>query len=140
MKLKYKNTYFTKSLLISILIAIFTSLLYAEEPSAVKADAALPMLLDFGAKECIPCKKMAPILVELEKEYKEILTVKFIDVWQTQNVSKAKKYNINSIPTQIFLDENGKELWRHVGFISKEDILNKWKTLGYDFNTSKGEK
>jgi thioredoxin 1 len=104
---------------------------------STKKEAKLPLLLDFGAEKCIPCKKLAPILEEMEKEYKGVLLVKFVDVWKQENVAEAKKYKINSIPTQIFFDEKGKELWRHVGFISKEDMLKKWKELGYDLEDLK---
>lgn len=102
--------------------------------SVVKTDAVqkLPKLLDLGAHKCIPCKKMEPILAELTKEYKGVFNVEFIDVWQPENKEKANGYGIETIPTQIFFDSEGKELWRHVGFISKEDILNKWKELGYN--------
>jgi thioredoxin 1 len=108
-----------------------------------KKEEKLPQLIDLGAKKCIPCKMMAPILDELGKEYKGILIVKFIDVWMPENAAEAKKYKISSIPTQIFFDKEGKELWRHVGFISKKDLLKKWKELGYDFEDIKknaGEK
>ncbi len=103
-------------------------------------NAKLPRLLDLGAKKCIPCKMMAPILEELTKEYAGVMDVEFIDVWQKENAEKAQKYNIQSIPTQIFFDADGKELWRHEGFISKEDIFKQWKTLGYDFEKIKNEK
>jgi len=108
--------------------------------SEVKEEVKIPMLIDLGAKKCIPCKKMAPILDELTKEYEGIFTVKFIDVWEKEGAAEAEKYKIESIPTQIFFDENGKELWRHTGFISKEDILKKWKELGCDFEKMKKEK
>lgn len=108
--------------------------------SEVKEEVKIPMLIDLGAKKCIPCKMMAPILDELTKEYEGMFTVKFIDVWEKENVAEAEKYKIESIPTQIFFDENGKELWRHAGFISKEDILKKWKELGCDFEKMKKEK
>ena len=94
---------------------------------------SLPKLLDLGAKECIPCKKMAPILEEMEKEYKRVLDVEFVDVWQPENKERALNHKVTVIPTQIFFDARGKELWRHIGFISKEDMLKKWKELGYDF-------
>lgn len=100
----------------------------------------LPKLLDLGAKKCIPCKKMAPILEELTTEYIGIMDVEFIDVWQKENAVKAQKYGIESIPTQIFFDADGKELWRHEGYISKEDILAKWKALGYDLENLKKDK
>ena len=90
----------------------------------------LPQMIDLGAGKCIPCKLMKPILDELKLDYKEQFKVTFIDVWE--NPDEAKKYNITLIPTQIFYDASGKELARHEGFFSKEDILDKWKELGID--------
>jgi thioredoxin 1 len=87
-----------------------------------------PLLVDLGATKCIPCKKMAPILEELKEKYAGSLEVVFIDVWE--NNQAGKNFGIESIPTQIFYDAEGKELFRHVGFISKEDILDKWKEFG----------
>lgn len=90
--------------------------------------AKLPKLIDLGADKCIPCKMMAPILEELKKEYAGRMNVEFIDVWK--NPDAGKQYGIEMIPTQIFYDADGKELFRHMGFFSKEDILGKWKELG----------
>ena len=92
--------------------------------------AKLPHLIDLGAGKCIPCKMMKPILDDLKQNYDEQLKVTFIDVWENQD--QAKVYNIKMIPTQIFFDANGNELFRHEGFYSKEDILSKWKELGID--------
>jgi thioredoxin 1 len=92
---------------------------------------ALPRLVDLGADKCIPCKMMAPILKELKTEYSGRMDVEFIDVWK--NPDAGKKYGIKLIPTQIFYDASGKELFRNIGFLSKEDILSKWKELGYSF-------
>jgi thioredoxin 1 len=110
--------------------------------SVSKAEAAqkLPKLLDLGAKKCIACKMMAPLLDELTKEYKGVFDVEFIDVWQPENKEKAKAHGIRAIPTQIFFDASGKELWRHEGFFSKEDILKKWKELGFTFKAVPQEK
>jgi thioredoxin 1 len=91
---------------------------------------ALPKLLDLGAGKCIPCKMMKPILDELATEYKDRFQTVFIDVWE--NPDEAKAYKINLIPTQLFFDAAGQELFRHEGFFSKEDILGKWKELGVD--------
>jgi len=95
--------------------------------------AGLPRLVDLGADKCIPCKAMAPILVELRTEYAGRLQVDFIDVWK--DPSAGDPYNIYAIPTQIFFDGNGKELTRHEGFISKADILATWKRFGFDFSS-----
>ena len=92
--------------------------------------AALPRLVDLGAGKCIPCKKMAPILEELKKEYAGRIEVEFIDVWKNPDAGKA--YGVEMIPTQIFYDASGKELERHTGFFGREDILAKWKELGVE--------
>ena len=99
--------------------------------SGVKA--AVPRLVDLGAGKCIPCKKMAPILEELKKEYAGRMEVEFIDVWKDPDAGKA--YGIEMIPTQIFYDASGTELFRHTGFFGKEDILGKWKELGVEFRS-----
>jgi thioredoxin 1 len=95
----------------------------------------LPKLLDLGAGKCIPCKMMAPILEQLKKEYAGKLEVEFIDVWK--NPDAGKPYAIKVIPTQIFFDASGKELFRHIGFYSMDDILAKWKELGVDLKGAK---
>ena len=92
--------------------------------------AKLPKLVDLGADKCIPCKVMAPILEDLKEEYAGRMDVEFIDVWK--NPDAGKPYKIKLIPTQIFFDASGKELFRHEGFFGKEDILAKWKELGVD--------
>lgn len=89
---------------------------------------SLPKLVDLGADKCIPCKMMKPILDDLSENYNSKFKVIFIDVWKNQN--QAQNYGVKVIPTQIFFDTSGKELFRHEGFYSKEDILNKWKELG----------
>jgi thioredoxin 1 len=90
----------------------------------------LPRLVDLGAKKCVPCKMMAPILEDLTTSMVGRLQVEFIDVWEKPEA--AEPYHINLIPTQIFFGPDGKELLRHEGFFSKEDILKKWKELGFD--------
>ena len=102
----------------------------AESSASIAAAAKLPKLLDLGANKCIPCKAMAPILDGLKKEYAGKMNVEFIDVWQNEDA--GKQYGVEMIPTQIFFDAAGKELFRHTGFFGKEDILAKWKELGVD--------
>ena len=102
------------------------------EPLA-ESSGTIPRLVDLGAGKCIPCKMMAPILEELKKEYAGRLEVVFLDVWE--NPDAGRQYGINLIPTQIFLDASGKELFRHEGFFAKEDILAKWKEFGIDLQS-----
>jgi thioredoxin 1 len=98
----------------------------AGAPVSVK----LPRLVDLGAGKSIPCKLMAPILEELKKTYAGKLDVQFIDVWV--NPDEGPKYGIKIIPTQIFYDAAGQELFRHEGFFAREDILAKWQEFGVD--------
>ncbi len=98
------------------------------KPDASKG--ALPRLIDLGADKCIPCKAMAPILEGLKKDFASTFGVEFIDVWK--NPQEADKYGVKIIPTQIFFDASGKELFRHQGFLSKEDILAKWREFGVE--------
>jgi thioredoxin 1 len=97
-------------------------------PAAATTTQPLPRLVDLGADKCIPCKMMAPILDDLKKTYVGKLEVEFIDVWK--NSAAGEQYGIRVIPTQIFIGADGKELFRHEGFFSKEDILAKWKEFG----------
>ena len=90
----------------------------------------LPALIDVGAGTCIPCKLMAPILEELKKEMEGKLVVQFLDIGRFPAL--AEVYRISIQPTQIFYDASGKELFRHEGFYSKEDILSKWKEFGVE--------
>jgi thioredoxin 1 len=106
----------------------------SNQQTMTETTANLPRMVDLGANKCIPCKMMKPILDELRQNYKNSFQVIFIDVWE--NPDQAKKYNIKLIPTQIFYDSSGKELFRHEGFFSKEDILGKWKEFG--INLEKG--
>jgi thioredoxin 1 len=129
----------TKILIVAALVAavvIVIALKYRSSPATGQSPAklqqvlGLPMLVDIGAGTCIPCKMMAPILEELKKEYAGKLIVEFVDV--RENADAVGRYKIMVIPTQIFFDASGIELFRHEGFMSKEDILAKWKELGID--------
>ena len=97
---------------------------------APSPDAKTPRLLDLGSVTCIPCKAMAPILEELRKEHAGRLRVEFIDVNEDRGAAIA--HEIRVIPTQIFFDASGKEVFRHEGFFAKKDILAKWRELGID--------
>jgi thioredoxin 1 len=96
-------------------------------------DKGTPTLLDLGSKLCVPCKLMSPILDSLGKEFKGSLNVRFVEVGMGGDKTLAEKHKITSIPTQIFLDPDGKELWRHEGYISRYGILDKWREFGYAF-------
>ncbi len=78
-------------------------------------------LLEIGATRCIPCQKMQPIIMEIAEQFPHDVQVVFYDVWK--DPSLARKFGIQLIPTQVFLDKDGQEFFRHVGFFPKEEIL-----------------
>jgi thiol-disulfide isomerase/thioredoxin len=90
----------------------------------------LPVMVDFGASGCVPCDMMAPVLEELQMSLKEKCTILFTDVRIYQVLSA--RYQISNIPTQVFFDREGIEVFRHTGFFSKEEILDKLAELGVD--------
>ena len=87
-------------------------------------------MIYLGAKKCIPCKIMAPIMVKMEKVYKEKAAIVFIDVWEHRE--QASRFKIRAIPTQIFFDKNSKEVYRHVGFMSEKEIVSQINKMGVD--------
>ena len=90
----------------------------------------VPTLLDLGSTSCVPCQMMEEELERIRAISGDRMTVTFIDINQDQDA--ASVYGIRVIPTQIFLDPEGTELYRHEGFISAEQMLSKWTELGYD--------
>lgn len=106
----------------------------AELPSATDAtvrqslSSGKPTVIDLGARTCIPCKKMAPILESLSADYRNKASVLFIDVHENQ--AAADKFRIQMIPTQIFFDARGEEVKRHVGFMDKSEIVKELKAAG----------
>ncbi|MBE3099948.1 MAG: thioredoxin [Planctomycetes bacterium] len=98
----------------------------------------LPRLVDLGIPVCIPCAMMAPGLEELKKEYAGRLEVEFLDT--LRNPGAKGQYDAPFCATQIFIDASGKELFRHVGYYSKTDILAKWKELGIDLEAPAGQR
>jgi thioredoxin 1 len=128
-----------KGNILFLTLLIFTTLAFPyqaafSEPSADRrfpkeiAKVPIPKLLDFGAGTCIPCKKMAPILQELEKEYKGRVVIKVIEVYKERELTKAN--GIRLIPTQIFFDAKNQEVYRHVGFMDKEQIKKIFEKMG----------
>ena len=87
-----------------------------------------PVLVDFGANSCMPCRQLRPILKEIEKEYTGKASILVIDVYKYQDL--AREHRVQLIPTLIFFDKGGKEIYRHVGAWDKDSIVGKLKEAG----------
>ncbi|MFH1489763.1 MAG: thioredoxin domain-containing protein [Pseudomonadota bacterium] len=85
-------------------------------------------MVDLGANECIPCKMMVPVMEKVEKKYQGKAAIIFIDVWK--NKEPAKRFGIRAIPTQIFFDKEGKEVFRHEGFMGEDAIDRVFQKMG----------
>jgi thioredoxin 1 len=85
-------------------------------------------MIDLGATECVPCKMMAPIMEKMEKKYQGKAAIVFIDVWK--NHDQVSRFGIRAIPTQIFYDATGREVSRHVGFMSEAAIVEQLTKMG----------
>jgi len=127
--MNYKSVW---SLLFGCFLLLFiTGTVYGSEPPYNFEKIPLKgmvTMVDLGAKSCIPCKMMAPILEKLERVYDGKAAIVFIDVWKHRG--QAKRLRIRAIPTQIFFDKQGKEIYRHVGFMSEKAIVKQLKKMG----------
>jgi len=79
--------------------------------------------IELGSVRCIPCRQMQPVMKSIEEKYPGQVKVVFYDVWTEAGAPYAQKYGIQAIPTQVFLDEKGKEYFRHVGFFPEEELI-----------------
>jgi len=90
--------------------------------------------IELGSVKCIPCQQMQPVMKSIEAKYGKEVKVDFHDVWADAGKPYAIKYGIDAIPTQIFLDESGKEYFRHVGFFAEEELIKVLQQKGVKLN------
>ena len=123
-----------KRLFATLTLLLMAAVAHAELPSASEAEATQalasgkPTIIDLGARTCISCKQMAPILEELAGTYRGQANVLFIDVREDQ--AAVKRFGIQMIPTQIYFDVKGKEVKRVVGAADRDDIIKGLKAAG----------
>jgi len=109
-------------------------LLIVCQPAPTKAQGSAtpqgkPALYEFGAGYCVSCKEMAKIMAELTKSHRD--QVEFRMVYVDKDKDLFQQYKIMLIPTQVFLDASGKEVERHIGALSREEVLQKLKELKF---------
>ena len=86
--------------------------------------------VELGSVNCIPCKMMKSVMEAIEKEYGDQVQVVFHDVWTEEGKEYGIKYQIRGIPTQVFLDKDGKEYYRHMGFFPEDEVVKILKKGG----------
>jgi len=111
----------TKIILVSILLfSLFTQSMSQDKNQ--KQITYNVTFIELGSVNCIPCKMMQPIMKKVEEKYKGQVKVVFYDVWTKFGEPFGQMYGIRAIPTQVFLDSNGKEYYRHQGYFPFEEL------------------
>jgi len=116
------------------LVCLVMGFLVVWQPLPTQAQGAAPAkgkpaLYEFGAGYCVSCKEMAKIMTELTAQYGDQLEVRM--VYADKEKELFQQYKIMLIPTQVYLDATGKEVDRHVGALSKEEVVKKLKELKF---------
>jgi thioredoxin 1 len=93
----------------------------AAASNAVAADSVVTFI-ELGSVNCIPCRMMQPVMRQVEQKYGGRVKVIFYDIWTPVGRPFAQKYSVKAIPTQVFLDRNGKEYFRHIGYFPFENV------------------
>uniref|UniRef100_I2Q6X8 Thioredoxin domain-containing protein n=1 Tax=Desulfovibrio sp. U5L TaxID=596152 RepID=I2Q6X8_9BACT len=111
----------------ALALVLVAGVCFAATPVPEVPVKGMVTVVDLGAKTCIPCKMMVPVLDAMEKQYQGKASVVFIDV--RENPAQATKFGIRTIPTQIFYDKNGKEMYRHEGFLDQQPFAERVEKL-----------
>lgn len=119
-----KKSIFLLTITVILLITILT---FSQDSSNKQPTVTF---IEIGSVNCIPCKMMQPVMDKIKEKYKDQVKIIFYDVWTQKDAPMAQKYNIRVIPTQIFLDKDGKEFFRHEGYFPFEELEKILKTKG----------
>jgi thioredoxin 1 len=124
-----------KSFLLVFIVLMITNAGYSETNKTAQVTNKVNqnykvIFVELGSVNCIPCKMMQPIMKEIEKEYTNQVKVVFYDVWTKEGQPFGQHYKIRVIPTQVFLDKNSKEYFRHEGYFPKDELIKVLKMKG----------
>ncbi len=113
-----------KKIIITVFLAVFAFLLFGSETMVGKADttsvSTTITFIELGSITCVPCKQMEKVLEATEEKYGDQIEVIFYDIMKDR--SKSKEYNVRIMPTQVFLNSDGKEIHRHIGYYPQKQL------------------
>lgn len=121
--------------LLFLLVVCFSPVLLISQSKDAKPKVTF---VELGSVNCIPCKQMQPVMKSIQEKYGEQIKVIFYDVWKPDQKQYAQKFGLRLIPTQVFLDENGKEFHRHEGFYPEAEIDKLLQNKGLKPREKKG--
>ncbi len=104
------------------MVIVNSAIVLSQSNSKEQTEKPKITFVELGSVNCIPCKQMQPVMKSIESRYGSQVKVIFYDVWKPEQKQYAQKYGIQLIPTQVFLDVNGKEIFRHEGFYPEKEI------------------
>lgn len=143
--MKYKEICYTQLLLIALLLLVsgcqqhnpagkkdVSKRQNKAASTVVKKENYQVTFIELGSVKCVPCRKMQPVMKSIEEKFKGRVKVLFYDVWTEKGKPYGVKYGIRVIPTQVFLDKNGREYFRHEGFFPEEDVLKVLEIKGVE--------
>jgi thioredoxin 1 len=119
-----------KLIILVVLLLFITINNYSQTKQKTTKQKSLVTFIELGSMRCIPCQKMQVVMKSVEEKFGSQLNTIFYDVWTKDGKPYAETYKINLIPTQIFLDKNGKEYFRHEGYFPEQDLIKILKKQG----------
>jgi thioredoxin 1 len=111
-------------------LILFSALYLGAESAPADSTTVAITMLEIGSTTCVPCKQMETVLEELRQLFGVQLIIEFHDVYKDRAI--AKTWRVRAIPTQVFLDAEGNEIHRHMGFYPTEEIVKFLKTQGLE--------
>ncbi len=114
----------TLILVLSVALGIGAPAQSKKTPKNTGAAAVEPFItfVELGSVKCVPCRMMQPVMKNIEARYGSQIKVIFYDVWKEEHQKFANDYSVRVIPTQVFLNKEGKEVFRHEGFFPESEI------------------
>ncbi len=116
---------------------LLMSLLFLVQPQDTRADdisllrhTGMVTMVNFGTDNCLPCRMMKPVIKKLKSKFDKKASILFINIEQHRET--AFKYGIKTVPVQIFYDQDGREVFRHVGYFDYESSLEQFRKLNVD--------
>jgi len=130
-----------QTILLSLFLVATTLTGFAQKSSPVRKTKPTTVLqkkpanykvtfIELGSVRCIPCQKMQVVMKSIEKKYGKQVKVVFHDVWTAEGKPYGEQYKIQVIPVQIFLDDKGKEFYRHEGYFPEDELIKVLNTKG----------
>jgi thioredoxin 1 len=104
----------------------------APAPSNAAPKTAIPRMVDLGRGQCTPCKMMVPVLAELKQTYASVIDIEYINITENPGAMEKLGLPVRAVPFQVFYDASGKIVKKHYGYMSRDEIVNAFKELGFD--------